>query len=165
MCSETTCGRGSETLGRLWRDSSGAAATEFALVLVPMLAIFFGIMMLGSLFFIHNDMMNAAREAARRMSVDETITFDDGVPVACADGVQAGSVPAVACGALASWPVDFQVTAHSVPIAGSDNSEMHVSITADMAVAAIVDLLGAANGKTMRADVVMRSEYKTSGGS
>jgi len=110
-------------------------------------------------------MMNAAREAARRMSVDETVSFDDGVPIACTGSVPVGSVPAVACGALASWPVDFQVTATSVPIAGSDNSEMHVTITADMAVAAIVDLLGATNGKTMRADVVMRSEYKTSGGS
>ncbi|HMB74821.1 MAG TPA: hypothetical protein VKN76_00345, partial [Kiloniellaceae bacterium] len=127
--------------------------------------IFFSIMMLGSLFFIHNDMMNAAREAARRMSVDETVTYSDGVTVACNGPVLAGSVPAVACGALASWPVDFQVTASSTPIAGSSNSQMHVSVTADMAVAAIVDMLGSTNGKTMRADVVMRSEYDTSGGS
>lgn len=165
MHKNSFCAQGRETLAAVLRDRSGAAATEFALVLVPMIAILFGIMMLGSLFFIHNDMMNAAREAARRMSVDETVAFDDGVAVDCDGNLTAGSVPEVACGTLASWPVNFQVTASSAPISGSEYSEMRVRITADMAVAAIVDLLGATNGKTMRADVVMRSEYKTTGGS
>ena len=149
------------------RDGSGASAAEFALVLVPMIAILFGIMTMGSLFFIHNDMMNAAREAARRMSVDETLTFVEGVPTDCTGSIDPGSIPEVACNALASWPVDFEVTALTNPIAGTTESEMQVIITADMAVAAIVDLLGATEGKTMTANVIMRSEfpYPPSGGS
>jgi Flp pilus assembly protein TadG len=152
----------SSWLGKFIEDGAGTAAAEFALVLIPMVAILFGIMMMGSLFFIHNDMMNAAREAARRMSVDETVTFDEGVTVACDGNLVAGSVPEVACNALASWPVTFQVRASTIPIAGTDNSEMRVTITTDMGPAALIELLGATNGKTMTADVIMRSEFPTS---
>lgn len=161
MSSDKFCGRSWQILARLSRDKSGAAVTEFALVLIPMVAIIFGIMMMGSLFFIHNDMMNAAREAARRMSVDETITFNDGVPIDCSGSVPSGGVAGVACNSLGSWPVDFIVTATATPLSAATNAhaEVKVAITADMAVAAIVDILGATDGKTMRANVIMRSEY------
>src|SRR3546814_2393043 len=53
------------------RARSGAAAVEFAIVLPVFLMILFGIIQFGSVLFLHNNMVNAAREAARRMSVAE----------------------------------------------------------------------------------------------
>lgn len=58
---------------RDWRERgrSGAAAVEFALVLPIFLLLLFGIIQFGSVLFLHNNMVNAAREAVRRMSVAE----------------------------------------------------------------------------------------------
>src|SRR3546814_19768357 len=54
------------------RARSGAAAVVVAIVLPIFLMLLFGIIQFGSVLFLHNNMVNAARETARRMAVDES---------------------------------------------------------------------------------------------
>ena len=90
------------TRKRLWikdlrrRGDSGSAAVEFAIVLPIFLAILFGIIQFGSVLFLHNNMVNAARETARRMSVAE---------------LTAANAPAFAQNYLAGWNLVFNVNA------------------------------------------------------
>ncbi len=56
---------------KIRRKEDGSTAMEFALVMPVMLLILFGIIEFGSVLFLHNNMLNAARGAARRMAVAE----------------------------------------------------------------------------------------------
>ena len=78
----------------------GATAVEFAIILPLFLLILFGIISLGFAFFIWNDMTNAAREGARRLSVDDAITE--------------AQAEAIVHDWLAPWPATFEVTACKV---------------------------------------------------
>ena len=61
-------------LHRLWRDTRGIAAVEFAFVAPLMVLFVIAIMEMGRLFLIHNAMTFAADEAARTAMVRKTIT-------------------------------------------------------------------------------------------
>ena len=50
------------------RAKSGAAALEFALVVPILLTLLFAIIQFGSVVFVQNNMVNAAREGARRIA-------------------------------------------------------------------------------------------------
>lgn len=121
------------------RSRSGAAAVEFALVLPLFLLLLFGIMQFGTVMFLHNNMVNAAREAARRMSVAEL------------DKPQA---EAYARNYLAAWNVEFEVTA-TPPAA--PNGEVSVVITVLAADAALVNFPISWPGNLV-AEATMRSE-------
>src|SRR3546814_4970474 len=57
-----------------WRQRarSGAAAVEFAIVLPIFLMLLFGIIQFGSVLFLHNHIVKAARETGRRQAGDES---------------------------------------------------------------------------------------------
>ncbi|WP_394555065.1 TadE/TadG family type IV pilus assembly protein [Agromyces sp. MMS24-JH15] len=57
------------------RDERGAAAVEFALVVVPLLTLLFGIIDFGWIFNQQVSLSNAAREAARYYAVHDGQTF------------------------------------------------------------------------------------------
>ena len=59
---------------RLIRNRRGAATVELALATPVLLLILFGIFQFSFLFFIQTHMVNAAREAARRMAVADLTT-------------------------------------------------------------------------------------------
>jgi Flp pilus assembly protein TadG len=104
------------------RGRSGSAAVEFAILLPIFLAILFGIIQFGSVLFLHNNMVNAAREAARRMSVDESF-----------DATQA---EAYAQNYLAGWNLTF-----SFPntVAQPTAADVSIEITVPAADAALVN--------------------------
>lgn len=55
---------------RFARDERGSPAVEFALIMFFVLTpLFLGIVQFGSAFYTYNEMMNGAREGARRMAV------------------------------------------------------------------------------------------------
>ena len=54
------------------KDEDGSPAVEFALVAPILLLMVFGIVQFGFAFFTYNEMMNGAREGARRMAVGAT---------------------------------------------------------------------------------------------
>lgn len=66
------------------RDEDGAVAVEFALVVIPLMFMFFGIIGFGFLFSQQLSLSHAAREAARYGSV---ASFESGTwkPHTCAD--------------------------------------------------------------------------------
>ncbi len=151
-------------LKRCWRrllvEADGATAVEFAIVVLPMVIIFVVIVQFGLILYVQNDMQNAAREAARRMAVDDTTIFTPGDSVDCSSGPASGTVAEVACRVMNDWPGVFTVTTDTAVIVGSDRSEMTVSISTDMGSVGIFDIFGVASGKNLSASTTLRSEYQ-----
>jgi hypothetical protein len=148
---------------RLLIDEDGGPAAEFALILFPMVIIFVLIMQFGVLLFVHNDMHNAARDAARQWSVVEGIQFS-GSSASCRTGtITANSVEDVACEHLALWNnvVDFQVTTTAVSggVGDKDCDRIEVLVEADMVDATLFNILGVLSGRTLSAEAIMRSQW------
>lgn len=132
-------------------DDRGAAAVELVFALPLLITLLFGIIQFGFIFFVWNDMMNAAREGARRLAVDSTITE-----------VQAQTIVE---NWLVDWPATFTVTActtaddTATPATCTGDDEVFVTVTAPMAEVAMignfVDFLGV---RDLTAQVVMRKE-------
>jgi Flp pilus assembly protein TadG len=122
------------------RARSGAAAVEFAIVLPIFLMILFGIIQFGSVLFLHNNMVNAAREAARRMSVDAS--FSQAEAQTYAENY------------LSDWNLTFSVTATPAAV---PNGDVSVQITVPAADAALVNFPIAWPGNLV-AQATMRSE-------
>ncbi len=150
----------------------GTSSVEFVLVLVPMILFLFGIIGFGLVTYAHNNMVNAAREATRRLSVAEDVVmaanFGTTVqpPVACFSGAYDGVVAAatdagrtaaekLACDYLTDWAITFWVTA-SECVTGTDR-DVTVLITTDASDAFMVDLWGLFPGD-LEAEVTMRRE-------
>lgn len=139
---------------------SGASAAEFALVFPVFMLCLFGITAFASTLFIENNMVNAARESVRQMAVLEA-PFASGA-VQCDASAAAAPVPPaqasaeyVACSYLAFWGTDFTVDA-STDCPAEDKAT--VEITLDASQAAVMDVFGFFNGKTLSAEVSMRKE-------
>ncbi len=158
------------SLRRFGACRRGTSAVEFCLVLAPMILFLFGIIGFGLVTYAHNNRVNAAREATRRLSVAETVvvaanfgtTVQD--PVACdspdltvlvdnADPQTAAEE--LACDYLADWGITFWVTAREC-VAGADR-EVSVLITTDASDAFMTDLWGFFEGD-LEAEVFMRRE-------
>jgi Flp pilus assembly protein TadG len=58
---------------RFANDESGGPAVEFALIVPALILMIFGIVQLGFAFYTYNEMMNGAREGARRLAVGATV--------------------------------------------------------------------------------------------
>ena len=123
------------------RGESGAAAVEFAIVLPIFLAMLFGIIQFGAVLFLHNNMVNAARETARRMAVAE---------------LTAAQADPFAQNYLAGWNVVFTVFA-TEPAPGAINGDVFVRISAPAADAALISFPIAWPGNLV-AEVTMRRE-------
>lgn len=57
---------------RLARDERGSPAVEFALIAPVLMLFLFGIVQFGFAFYTYNEMLNGAREGARRLAVGTT---------------------------------------------------------------------------------------------
>ena len=84
----------------------GGVATEFALLAPLLIIIIMGIIQFGWAFFVQHSMINAAREAARKLAVGEvTVAGVTSCPST------AGSAEAMACGLLDFAGMTFTVNA------------------------------------------------------
>jgi len=144
----TARGRRALPLGRglaTWRRcEDGATAVEFAFVLPVLLMIVAGIIQFGAIFFLQNNMANAAREAARALAVGsiETTTETE-------DLVEQR---------LVNWGVTFAVNTTMPDPSDPADTDFTVEITAPLSEAAIFDYLGVFKGGTLRAAASMRQE-------
>ena len=123
---------------KLRRNDSGSVAVEFVLVLPIVLIILMGVIQFGAVLYTKSEMINTARETARRMAVAELSETD---AVTLAKNI------------LNDTGTRFTVTATAVA------SDVTVLITIPMDDAALglvfpVDF----SGETLSAQVVMRAE-------
>ena len=133
----------------------GAAASEFVLVLPVFILCLFSIVAFATALFMENNMVNAAREAVREMAVTEA-PFSPGT-VSC-DSDEAAildSAEYVACTYLTFWGTDFLVDA-SDECPAEDKATVRISV--DASQAALMDIFGFFEGKTLTAEVTMRKE-------
>jgi len=134
---------------------SGAAASEFVLVLPVFILCLFSIVAFATALFMENNMVNAAREAVREMAVTEA-PFSPGT-VSC-DSDEAAiedSAEYIACAYLIFWGTDFLVDA-SDECPAEDKATVRISV--DASQAALMDIFGFFEGKTLSAEVTMRKE-------
>ena len=151
--------------GRFLRCTSGICSVEFVIVLGPFLMICFGIIGFALVNFAHNNMVNAAREATRRLSVAEDTVTAQNSTVACGSGALAALVTAaaplraaeeVACDYLAGWSITFNVTASECLTPA--NRDVTVRITTLASDAFMVDWMGFFQNNDLVAEVTMRRE-------
>ena len=140
------------------RSTQGISSVEFAIIL-PVLALFlFGIITFASALYIHVNMENAAREAARRMAVAEALGAGPPVscPVAQADPNKY-EAENYACIYLADWPIGFQIDTDCDDV----NQEVTVSVQVSAEEVALADIFGFFDGRILTAKVTMRKEAAT----
>ncbi len=156
------------SLRRFGACRRGTSSVEFVLVLAPMVLFLFGIIGFGLITYLHNNMVNAARETTRRLSVAEDVVVAADITVACGSGAYDALVTAaaalvpprtaaeqLACDYLADWGLTFNVTAtECVPV---DNRDVTVLIVTDASDAFMTDLWGFFTGD-LEAEVTMRRE-------
>ncbi|MEE9161500.1 MAG: TadE family protein [Candidatus Neomarinimicrobiota bacterium] len=137
------------------------AAVEMAIMTPLLILIFSGIITFGLLFFLHNNMINAAREAARGLAVGELTV---GGSTSCDPSPTAGSAEAVVCGQLSGWPgLSFTLAACNPAVPGPNCVEpldVAVEITIPLSEAVMMDLFGyfADGVLKLKALVIMREE-------
>ncbi len=133
----------------------GASAAEFALVFPVFMLCLFGITAFASTLFVENNMVNAARESVRQMAVLEAPFTAGAVQCDSTAAQVVGAAEYVACAYLTFWGTDFTVNA-STDCPAEDKAT--VQITLDASQAAVMDVFGFFNGKTLSAEVSMRKE-------
>lgn len=121
------------------QSQSGIVIIEVALVLPILIAITFGLLSLGSIFIVHNNMLNAARETARSLAVGE-ITLSEAQTTA------------------ANHLIDWENLTFTVIPTEPNPSDVSVQITTPMSEAAMIDVLGIFDSGVLQAQVTMRKE-------
>jgi Flp pilus assembly protein TadG len=107
-----------------WKDENGAGAAEFALVLLPFLALIFGIIEVSLMMYANQTLQYAAESAARCFSVNAATCGTTGATQAYAATRYSG--PNIApvfvanntgCGHTVTGTANFQLSAVVVSIA------------------------------------------------
>jgi Flp pilus assembly protein TadG len=113
-------------------------AVEFAIIAPVFLFLVLGVIQFASIMFMQNNMLNAAREAARQVAV----------------GAQTPTqAQTTAQNLLAGWPLTFNI----LVVEGGTPINVTATISTPMDRAGIIDMIGL-TGRTLRAQVVMRKE-------
>jgi Flp pilus assembly protein TadG len=119
------------------QSESGATLVEFTVIMPLFFLIVFGIIEYGMVFFLQYNMLNAARTAARTMSVQ------GGTPAAAAQ---------TACNCLPGSGQTYTITSsNSCPAS-------LVKITTPSATASVFNYLGMFTGSSLQAQVTMHIE-------
>ncbi len=125
------------------RKERGIATVELALILPVLLLVLFGAVHFAGLFFLENQMINAARDAARRLTVDE---------------ITAGQAETAIETALGSWPTTFTVDITMPDPSNPSDRDIVVNVTTPIADAGLVDFLTGLTPGDLEAEVTMRLE-------
>ncbi len=126
-----------------WKDDSGVAAVEFAIIIPVGLALLAGIIQFGFALFIESHMAGVARDTARRYAVGAS------------DETEAANF---AQAALINWGVTYTVTV--TPPDPSDPSDIDVTVQISLprSSVAILDMTGLFQSGTLTTNVTMLTE-------
>lgn len=135
----------SKWFGTSQLDESGGTLVEFTVLAPLFFLIVFGIIEWGSIFYLQNSMINAAREAARSMAVQ---------------GLTTGQAQTIAANYLSGTGQTFNYTIVDLCTLSPPNKaqDISVQITTDAAEASIFNYLGMFTGVNLTSRVVMRKE-------
>ena len=125
------------------RSRRGAVGVEMALVLPFLVLMLTGIVNFGLIFFIHNNMVNAAREAARSLAVKE---------------VTAAQAETIARDQLTFPGLNFVVEITEPDPNIPAEKDVIVVIRVPLSEASLADVLGIFSSGDLRAQVTMRKE-------
>ena len=126
------------------RWNSGVAAVEMAVAAPILITMLMGIIQLGAIFFLHNNMGNAAREASRALAIGSISTQSE--------------VQSLVQGRLVNWGVAFTVATTLPDPTDPDDTDYTVTVSAPMSEAAIIDFLGLFENRTLQSSVTMRED-------
>lgn len=115
---------------RYWKNENGSGAAEFALVVIPFLALVFAIIGLSMMVYANNSLQYAAEKAARCFAVNVTSCATTGATQTYAAAQYAGPniapvfvASTAGCGhtvtGTATLTLDAVVTSLSVPLTAS----------------------------------------------
>ena len=119
----------------------GVSSVEFAIIGPVFLLILFGMISFGSVLYTHNNMINAARESARRMAVGDLNTTE---------------AEAYANNYLSNMGVTFTVNAQDPDPGDPDDVSVNISVPAEDV--ALVNFPGIFDGRTLQVTVTMLKE-------
>ena len=120
-----------------WRDESGVAAVEFAVIAPVVVTLLAGILQFGFVLFIENHMADVARDAARRFAVGESNQSET---------VQ------YAQDTLLNWGVTYTVTVTQ------NVNDVIVLVSLPRSSVAIIDMLGLFQSGALTTSVTMLTE-------
>ncbi len=132
---------------RFQRDVKGVGAVEFAILVPVVFAILFAIIEFGSIMYTRQQMLYAAREAARSYSIGESSASE--AKLVAFERLE------IDTGVTAEADIKFIVT---VTEPGGDVPDVKVNITVPMAAAAIINPLGDIVSGNLDVNVVMLME-------
>jgi Flp pilus assembly protein TadG len=144
-------------LSRLCRDGHGAAVVEFAFVLPLMLVLVFGIIEFGFLLFVNSNMLNAARDATRVLSIQNGTSAQALTRARNGLYINLQGYTYIICAPGQAPPVGATCDTAQFPgfVAATD---VGVAISVPMAQAALVDLTGIFANRSLQAKVIMFKE-------
>ena len=125
------------------RGESGATAVELAFALPVMLLIILGIIQFGTIFHVRNSMTDAARKAARSLSVGE---------------VNETAAKQAALDSLSAWPMTFTVVTSMPDPNDPEDRDVSVNISVPLSQASLVDIAGLFSTGNVGSSVTMRME-------
>lgn len=128
---------------RFFKDRTGVAAIEFALIVPIIILLFSGIIQFGFVLFIQNHMVDVARDAARRFAVGAT--------------TQAETIQ-FAQATLLNWGVTYTVIVTPPNPSDPDDNDVIVNISLPRSSVAILDMLGLFQSGTLSASVTTLTE-------
>jgi Flp pilus assembly protein TadG len=122
------------------RRQGGLAMIELALTLPLLLTVLSGIVQFGGMFFIHNRMINVARDVTRRLAVGE---------------ITSSQAQSMVASNLSSWPATFQTFVY---MPTSTSNDVTVEIRVPKAQVSLMDIFGMFQSGNLVAKVTMRQE-------
>ena len=133
----------------LGKDESGANAVEFALVILVMVPFILAILEFGIMLFTYNNMVQAAREAARTLAVQEATLAEATDVVNAQLGFSGLTFTITSCAPAPETPC----TAPLDPA-----NDVSVTIAVPLAEASLIDYRGFFSTGNLTAQVDMRKE-------
>ena len=124
------------------RREGGIAVVELVLLMPLLILMLFGTVHFAGLFFLQNNMVNAARDVARRLAVGEISAFQAETSIK---------------DQLSTWKTNFDIDIDVADPADPLDRDIVVKISVPIKEASIVEFLAVGNG-VLKAEVTMRQE-------